>query len=260
MVQRPIVINAGNHAAMMVLGMFVGALLAAGWFGVGQPQVVHATATHGEGNFAIATGPAAGGIEAFYFLDFLTGDLRAAVVSRRTGEFSALFEYNVQGDFEDTKNPKYLMVTGLADLPRGRGNSQLGNSLIYIAEATTGQVNAYVPLANSSGPVLSMLPAGRSARLLYVIKSKGFSCRFRSMGSCEKLRPKRRLPNYLKHCSSTHAPWPSNSTGSWCRAPTTLIRGSQKAISSKSSPSSAAGRIATKNTKNMKISSFKNHG
>ncbi len=139
-----------NHAALMVLGVFVGAVLAAGWFGVGQSQVVHATATHGEGNFAIATGPADGGIEAFYFLDFLTGDLRAAVVSRRTGEFTALFEYNIQNDFGTTKNPKYLMVTGIADLPRGRGNTQLGTSLIYIAEATTGQVNAYALPFNSS--------------------------------------------------------------------------------------------------------------
>jgi len=139
-----------NHAALMVLGVFVGAVVAAGWFGFGQAQVVHATATDGENNFAIATGPAANGIEAFYFLDFLTGDLRAAVVSRRTGEFSAFFEYNILDDFESTKNPKYLMVTGLADLPRGRGNSQLGNSLIYIAEATTGQVNAYaLPFSTS---------------------------------------------------------------------------------------------------------------
>ncbi len=162
MVQRPIVINLGNHAALMVLGMFAGALMAAGWFGVGQAQVVHATATHGEGNFAIATGPADGGIEAFYFLDFLTGDLRAAVVSRRTGEFTALFEYNIQGDFEDTKNPKYLMVTGLADLPRGRG-AQLGNSLIYIAEATTGQVNAYALPFNTS-----LNAAGKQQRASFI--------------------------------------------------------------------------------------------
>jgi len=139
-----------NHAALLVLGIFVGVVLAAGWFGVGQSQVIQATATHGESNFAIATGSAANGVEAFYFLDFLTGDLRAAVVSRRTGAFSSFFEYNVQGDFSDTKNPKYLMVTGVADLPRGRGNSQLGDSLIYIAEATTGQVNAYaLPFSTS---------------------------------------------------------------------------------------------------------------
>ena len=42
------------------------------------------------------------------------------------------------------------MVTGLANLPRGKGISQLGTSLIYIAEATTGQVFAYALPFNSS--------------------------------------------------------------------------------------------------------------
>ncbi len=140
-----------NHAAMMVLGVFVGAVVAAAWLGVGQGSLVQATATHGEGNFAIATGPADSGIEAFYFLDFLTGDLRAAVISRRTFKFAALFERNIQDDFSvPSKNPKYLMVTGTAELPRGSGSSQIGASLIYVAEATTGQVCAYaLPFSSS---------------------------------------------------------------------------------------------------------------
>ena len=133
-----------NHAAMMVLGIFVGGLIAVCWLGVGEPQHVFATATHGEGNFAIATGPADGDIEAFFFLDFLTGDLRAAVVNRRTAGFAAFFERNIQQDFGGvSKNPKYLMVTGVANIPRGRGNTQLGNSLIYIAEASSGKVCVY---------------------------------------------------------------------------------------------------------------------
>lgn len=140
-----------NHAAMMVVGIFVGGLMAVGWFGVGQPQLVHATATHGESNFAIATGPADGEIEAFYFLDFLTGDLRAAVVNRRTAGFAAFFERNILQDFGGiSKNPKYLMVTGLANLPRGSGPTQYGDSLIYVAEASSGQVCAYALPFNTS--------------------------------------------------------------------------------------------------------------
>ena len=140
-----------NHAAMMVLGIFVGAIVAAAWMGVGQGTHVHASATHGESNFAIATGSADNGIEAFYFLDFLTGDLRAAVISRRTAEFTAVFERNIQADFGAiSKNPKYLMVTGLADLPRGRASTQIGTSLVYVAEATSGVVCAYALPFNSS--------------------------------------------------------------------------------------------------------------
>ena len=144
-----------NHAAVMVLGLFVGAVLAAIWFGVGSASPwgtqVHATATHGESNFAIATGLVDDRLEGFYFLDFLTGDLRAATVSRRTGEFVAFFERNIQQDFSGAgKNPKYLMVTGLADIPRGRANTQIGRSLIYVAEAASGEVAAYALPWNAS--------------------------------------------------------------------------------------------------------------
>ena len=140
-----------NHAAMLVLGIFLGAVIVAGWFGVGQGNTVHATATHGEDNFAIATGPARNDLEAFYFLDFLTGDLRAAVVNTRNGQFTSLFEHNINADFKTlSKNPKFLMVTGLAQLPRGRGNTQFGASLIYIAEATSGEVHSYALPFNTS--------------------------------------------------------------------------------------------------------------
>lgn len=145
-----------NHAAVLVLGLFAGAVVMAWWQGgfSGADSAwgtkVHATSTHGEGNFAIATGFVDDSIEAFYFLDFLTGDLRAAAVSRRNGEFVAFFERNIQQDFSGgAKNPKYLMVTGLANIPRGRG-VQLGNSLIYIAEASSGEVAAYALPWNAS--------------------------------------------------------------------------------------------------------------
>jgi len=141
-----------NHAAMLVLGLFAGAVLMAAYNGVGPATQVHATATHGEGNFAIATGLIDdNNLEAFIFLDFLTGDLRAAAVSRRTGEFVAFFERNIAQDFGTIgKNPKYLMVTGIADLPRGRAALQVAPSLIYIAEATSGEVSAYAMLWNST--------------------------------------------------------------------------------------------------------------
>jgi len=182
MVQRPLKIQVGNHAAVLVFGLLVGAILMAAWQGVGHKFLpagavssvesslagsssigallrgtqVHATATHGESNFAIATGLVHEQLEAFYFLDFLTGDLRGAVVSRRTGKFVAFFERNIQQDFSSqSKNPKYLMVTGLADIPRGRANTQIGRSLIYVAEASGGEVNAYAvpwnPSLNAKG-------------------------------------------------------------------------------------------------------------
>ena len=133
-----------NVLALLIVGGAVGAVAVA-WFhgGVGRLDV-HASATHGEDNFAIATGLVDDDLEGFFFLDFLTGDLRAATISRRNGKFTGFFEYNVTQDFGVmAQNPKYLMVTGLVDLPRGRGESQISRSVIYVAEATSGQVFAY---------------------------------------------------------------------------------------------------------------------
>lgn len=133
-----------NHTAMLVVGVALGAVLTAGFHGVTQTERAFATATHGADNFAIATGLVDDGIEGLYFLDFLTGDLRAAVVSRRNGEFTGFFQHNVMGDFDQVADtPRFLMVTGEADIPRGRGPTQIGKSLVYVAEATSGQVFAY---------------------------------------------------------------------------------------------------------------------
>jgi hypothetical protein len=133
-----------NHAALLIVGLVAGAILTAGMHGLQSVPKAFATATHGADNFAIATGLVDDGIEALYFLDFLTGDLRAAVVSRRNGEFTGFFQHNVLTDFNQIGDaPRFLMVTGEADLPRGRGASQLGRSLVYVAEATSGQVFAY---------------------------------------------------------------------------------------------------------------------
>jgi hypothetical protein len=134
----------GNHTALLVVGVVLGAVITASWHGVSNAPRAFATATHGSDNFAIATGLVDDGIEALYFLDFLTGDLRAAVVSRRNGEFTGFFQYNVLNDFAALADvPRFLMVTGEADLPRGRGATQIGRSLVYVAEATSGQVFAY---------------------------------------------------------------------------------------------------------------------
>jgi hypothetical protein len=133
-----------NHTAILIVGIALGAMLTAAWHGVATMSTALASATHGADNFAIATGLVDNDLEGIYFLDYLTGDLRAAIISRRTGRFTGFFKYNVMGDFAGvTDQPRFLMVTGLVALPRGAGASQLGKSLVYVAEATTGQIFAY---------------------------------------------------------------------------------------------------------------------
>jgi hypothetical protein len=62
------------------------------------------------------------------------------------GKFTAFFTRNIAADFAlgTTKNPRFLMVTGLADLPRGFVRQNIHTlSVVYVAEATTGHVAAY---------------------------------------------------------------------------------------------------------------------
>ena len=134
-----------SRAAILVvgslLGLAVGLNLAGFW-----PQIpLHAVATHGGDTFAICTGPVDDDVEALYFLDFVTGDLKATVVNIQSGKFLSLFETNVGKDLTLTgvKNPKFLMVTGIADVRRGNQSAQPGKSLLYVVEPTSGQAAVY---------------------------------------------------------------------------------------------------------------------
>jgi hypothetical protein len=42
-----------------------------------------------------------------------------------------------------TKNPRYLLVSGVANFRRGAGQQQMGNSVLYVAELTSGKVAAF---------------------------------------------------------------------------------------------------------------------
>lgn len=128
--------------AGVLIGIVIGLNLAGLW-----PQVpVHAVATQAAEGFAIATGPVDDRTEALYVLDTLTFDLRAVVLNNQVGRFLAFFAYNIRNDFDldPSKPPKFLVVTGLADVPRGYGRQVQTRSVVYIAEANTGQVAAYL--------------------------------------------------------------------------------------------------------------------
>lgn len=141
-----------SRPAFLVLGLALGLVVGLNLKGFWPQVPLHAVATHGQENFAIATGYVDESIEAIYFLDFLTGDLRAAVLQPRSGKFNSFFTGNVMADFGGVaaKNPKFLVVTGAADLPRGAQNFQFARSIVYVAEATSGQVACYTIPWNSA--------------------------------------------------------------------------------------------------------------
>ena len=132
---------------------------------------LHAVATDHIDNFAIATGPLSDDLEGLFFLDFLTGSLKCAVLSRSTGKFMSAFETSVLDDIgvKATSNPKFMLVTGIADLRRTGGQMQPGNAVVYVAETTTGRVAAYaVPW--TSGLATSVIPYKGRLMLLDVLQ------------------------------------------------------------------------------------------
>lgn len=139
-----------NPMLWLVIGLVVG--VAVGGFCPHAP--LHATATDRFDTFAISTGFVDEGIEAIYFLDFLTGDLRAAVLSKQVpSRFNAFYERNIIQDLgvDPAKNPRYLLVTGMADIRRGGSRMQPSAAVVYVAEITTGQVAAYAIPWNAQG-------------------------------------------------------------------------------------------------------------
>jgi hypothetical protein len=131
----------------LVMGLVIGLNLEGLW----PTMPLHASATHGIDKFAIATGAVDAGVEALYFLDFLTGDMRAAVINPKTGKFNSFYSRNIAADFGGAgRNSGYLMVTGAVNMPRGANNFQYAQSIVYVAEASTGQVAAYTIPWNSS--------------------------------------------------------------------------------------------------------------
>ncbi len=129
-------------------GLILGLVLGGQW----PAASLHAVATDRYDTFAIATGPVDEKAEAVYFLDFLTGDLRAAVLNQY-GKFTAFYEYNIAADLgvEQSKNPRYLMVTGINDIRQGVARIRPSRSVVYVAEINSGNVAAYaIPWSSNS--------------------------------------------------------------------------------------------------------------
>jgi hypothetical protein len=138
------------------VGMLIGAVVGGRQVGAGRPAggtswqlpetLLHATATHGTENFAIATGPVTDDLEGLFTLDFLTGDLRCFLLnSRSVGNWSGYYGYNVATDLavQPGKTPKFLIATGMGSFRGGGVANNLGGSVVYVLDANTGNFAVY---------------------------------------------------------------------------------------------------------------------
>lgn len=137
---------------LLVLGLAFGAVIGAfASFQFSGPRIqlpttlLNASATHGGTTMAIATGPIQDGVEGFFVLDFITGELTCSVLNPRTGAMGGAYRANVVTDLgvEQGKQPQYLMVTGAANFRTQGGNVAPAESVVYVADANTGLYVAY---------------------------------------------------------------------------------------------------------------------
>lgn len=175
----------------MVCGLFGGItltlmLVAAFWFGrqsavdIGEPsswngipnnrvppEFLSASGSHGGSNMAVCTGFVGQDAEGFFALDFLTGDLKGWVYYPKQGAFGGLFMTNVLPQLGPTsKNPEYLLVSGLTDAVAVGGNMRLGGSLIYVVDMRSGYFAAYTAPWNKTLESSAGVPQG--GQLLFV--------------------------------------------------------------------------------------------
>jgi hypothetical protein len=123
----------------------VGLCLGLVFAGIFPHTPLHATSNDRYDDFAIATGAVDESTEAIYFLDFLTGDLKAAAVGPMR-KFAALYQTNIRNDLGDSsKTSRYMMVTGMAPDPRGaRGNARPSAAMLYVANCANGRIGVYM--------------------------------------------------------------------------------------------------------------------
>ena len=174
-------------AAGLAIGLLLGLMIGGLW----PDTPLHAVATDRGENFAMCTGFVDDGLEAIYFLDFLTGTLRAGVLSNQAPGFQARYEGNVnaalasaiQGrnaglaqlnaarrrsgapplpELQLPQSPNYLMVTGAIDMRRGAAaRQQPPQAALYVAETTTGIVLTYLLPWNRQSHLANMPYSGQ---------------------------------------------------------------------------------------------------
>lgn len=129
---------------------------------------LHAVATDAGDTFSIATGPIDDEVEGLFTLDFLTGILQCLVINPRSAEWST-FTYNVLGDLgvkPGGKASQLLMVTGSwSTRVLGGGAARPADSVVYVADVTSGNIGVYAVPWNRSIPATGRVQGGELVRI-----------------------------------------------------------------------------------------------
>ncbi|MBM4001367.1 MAG: hypothetical protein FJ297_17840 [Planctomycetes bacterium] len=167
----------------LAVGIGMGVMLLAGMWLTGRtppshafpPIPLHASGSSSGQTLAMATGMIDES-EGLFVLDFLTGNLNCFIINwRQPNKFTARFATNVVQvlGVEQGKKPDYVMVTGTMDFRQGAAFTRPAGSIVYVADANTGNFAAWaIPwnrqLANTGasqqGPLV-LLDIGKARNL-----------------------------------------------------------------------------------------------
>ena len=142
----------------LMSGLLAGVFLAQIW----PHEPAMAVTTDRDSKFALTTCDIAplGTAQGIFVLDFLTGQLRGAVLNSRFGKFTHFYFRNMAADFNvDPKaEPHYAIVTGTGNLPAAKGVTP-ATGVVYVAELTSGKVVCYsFPYQTTNRPVKNVIP------------------------------------------------------------------------------------------------------
>jgi hypothetical protein len=137
-------LNTSASVAALVVAAWVGSLLGRGGPDIMGMPVANGMTAMGSETFAACTASIDGVSDGFFLLDFETGDLTGGVLNPNSAKFTVAFRHNVLKDlgFKPGGAPKFVMVAGRMSFG-GTAGSRMGQSVIYVTDASTGVSVAY---------------------------------------------------------------------------------------------------------------------
>ncbi len=127
----------------LLTGLVAGLGLARFW----PHEPVAAGTADRNAKFGMATCPVSftDGSEGVFVIDYLTGELKGAMVNPRLGKFTNFYYRSLAADFNvDPKaEPHYALVTGIRGQNIGTAGVSAAAGTVYVGELSSGKVIAY---------------------------------------------------------------------------------------------------------------------
>lgn len=144
-----------NRKMYLALGLIAGLAISYIW----PQQPARAVGTDRDAQFSMTTMRVSpDGLEAVFVLDYLTGQLTGAAISRQQSKFMVRYARNLSADFGvDTEtDPRYAVIAGVGQIQNRAGRGTRASSVLYVGELKSGKVICYaIDWQDTRRPVVS---------------------------------------------------------------------------------------------------------